>query len=78
MPVSSACRRLHIGLGLGFFSFFLKNSLKLHTPKIMQPRKEKLDTVLIFIGGDDRFGVADKVIEAIDQLLIGKKNLFVE
>ncbi|WKD24686.1 glycosyl transferase [Pseudoalteromonas sp. KG3] len=59
-------------LGLGFFSFS-EELTQLRTRKMMQPRKEKLDTVLIFIGGDDRFGVANKVIEAIDQLLIGKR-----
>lgn len=59
-------------LGLEFFSFS-QELTKLRTEKMMQPRSEKLDTVLIFIGGDDRYRVANKVIGAVDQLLTNKK-----
>ncbi|CAM4079303.1 glycosyl transferase [Pseudoalteromonas ostreae] len=59
-------------LGLGFFSFS-EELTQLRTKKMMQLQRSKLDTFLIFIGGDDRFDVASKVVKAIDKLFKGKK-----
>ena len=66
-------------LGLRYFSFAQElRPLRQRRLGLESINTNKIKTILVFIGGDDRFDVANKVVHALDRLLIDKEIILLD
>jgi spore coat polysaccharide biosynthesis predicted glycosyltransferase SpsG len=64
-------------LGVRYFSF-AQELLSLRRSRSQGHFQNSINTILVFIGGNDRFDVATHVVNALDKLVVGKKIILLD